>query len=60
LVYSPEREAALPRRMLPSNTISLRQLSREEGLSQITLFKWWAELRVKGMLLPDAYAFSEC
>ncbi|WP_256388266.1 transposase [Pseudoruegeria sp. SK021] len=57
--YSPERKAAVLKRMLPPNTIAIRQLSQEEGISEATLHKWRAEARGKGQLLPDADAGPE-
>ena len=54
--YSPERKAAVLKRMLPPNTMAIRQLSQEEGISEATLHKWRAEARGKGQLLPDADA----
>ena len=52
--YSPERKAAVLKRMLPPNNMAIRQLSQEEGISEATLHKWRAEARGKGQLLPDA------
>jgi transposase-like protein len=40
--------------MLPPQGVSVRQLSREEGISEATLHKWRSEARDKGRLLPDA------
>jgi len=57
--YSPERKAAVLKRMLPPNNVVIRQLSREEGISEATLFSWRAEARGKGQLLPDADASPE-
>lgn len=57
--YSPERKAAVLKRMLPPNTMAIRQLSQEEGISEATLHKWRAEARGKGQLLPDADAGPE-
>jgi transposase-like protein len=45
--------------MLPPNTMAIRQLSQEEGISEATLHKWRAEARSKGQLLPDADAGPE-
>jgi len=59
LGYSPERKAAVLKRMLPPNTVAIRQLSQEEGISEATLHKWRAEARGKGQLLPDADAGPE-
>ena len=57
--YSPERKAAVLKRMLPPNNLAIRQLSQEEGISEATLHKWRAEARGKGQLLPDADAGPE-
>ena len=57
--YSPERKAAVLKRMLPPDNMAIRQLSREEGISEATLHKWRAEARGMGQLLPDAAAGPE-
>ncbi len=57
--YSPERKAALLKRMLPPNNMAIGHLSQEEGISAATLHKWRAEARGKGQLLPDADAGPE-
>jgi len=57
--YSPERKTAVLRRLLPPNTMAIRRLSQEEGISEATLHKWRAEARGKGELLPDADAGPE-
>ena len=57
--YSPERRSAVLKRMLPPNNVAVRQLSREEGISEGTLYMWRAEARGKGQLLPDADAGPE-
>ncbi|OSP53606.1 transposase [Pseudoruegeria sp. SK021] len=57
--YSPERKAAVLKRMLPPNNLSVRQLSQEEGISEATLHKWRTAARGKGQLLPDAEAGPE-
>lgn len=54
--YSQERRSAVLKRMLPPNNVAIRQLSREEGISEGTLHKWRAAARNKGQLLPDADA----
>ena len=57
--YSPERKTAVLKRMLPPNTMAIRQLSQAEGISEATLHKWRAEARAKGQFLPDAKAGPE-
>ncbi|WP_296428272.1 transposase [Yoonia sp.] len=57
--YSPERKAAVLKRMLPPDNMAIRQLAQEEGISEATLHKWQAEARGKGQLMPDADAGPE-
>jgi len=45
--------------MLPPNNVAIRQLSRDEGISEATLHKWRTIARGKGQLLPDADAGPE-
>jgi transposase-like protein len=54
--YSPARKAAVLKRMLPPNNMAIRQLSKEEGISEGTLHAWRSHARSKGQLLPDADA----
>ena len=54
MAYSTERKQAVLKKMLPPNNMALRQLSREEGISEATLHKWRTAARGKGRLLPDA------
>ena len=54
--YSPERRASVLKKMLPPNNMSIRQLSKEEGISEGTLHAWRSHARGKGQLLPDADA----
>lgn len=57
--YSPERKAAVLKRMLPPHNMAIRQLSQEEGISEGTLHNWRTQARGKGRLLPDADAGPE-
>ena len=52
--YSPTQKSAVLKRMLPPNTMAIRRLSQDEGISEATLHKWRAAARGKGQLLPDA------
>ena len=42
------------KRMLPPNNVAIRQLSKEEGISEATLHKWRSAARGKEELVPDA------
>ena len=57
--YSPERKAAVLKRMLAPHNMGIRQLSQEEGISEGTLHKRRAQALGKGQLLPDADAGPE-
>lgn len=52
MAYSSERKATVLKRMLPPNNLPLRQLSREEGISEATLRRWRRQGRENGQLLP--------
>jgi transposase-like protein len=54
--YTPERKKAVLKKMMPPNTRSISQLSKAEGISKATLYKWRQEARQKGILLSDANA----
>ena len=51
--YSPERKEAVLRKMMPPHNRSIRELAREEGISESTLFNWRRQARDKGLLLAD-------
>ena len=59
MAYSPERRAAVLKKLEPPNAIPLRQLAQEEGISEATLHAWRREARRQGRLLPDADAGPE-
>ncbi len=51
--YPSERKEAILRKMLPPNNKSVRELAREEGISEATLYNWRKAARAEGRLLPD-------
>lgn len=51
--YSDERKEAVLRKMLPPHNRTLKGLAQEEGISEVTLYKWRKEARGQGHLLPD-------
>ncbi len=51
--YSAERKEAVLKKMLPPNNPNIRALSKEEGISEATLYNWRNAARAKGRLLPD-------
>jgi len=54
LAYSPERRAAVLKKLEPPNAVPVRQLAQEEGISETTRHAWRHEARRQGRLLPDA------
>jgi penicillin-binding protein 1A len=59
VAYSPERKAAVLAMMLPQGGLSLRHVSREEGIPQSTLRRWRAEAKVKSLLPSDSQSRSD-
>ena len=59
MAYSTERRAAVLKKMEPPNAVPLRQLAKDEGISEATLHTWRRDGRSKGRLLPGADAGAE-
>ena len=59
MAYSTERRAAVLKKLEPPNAVPLRQLAKDEGISEATLHTWRRDARGKGQLLPDADAGPE-
>jgi transposase-like protein len=57
--YSPERKEAVVKKMVPPHSRTIPQLSREEGISEATLYTWRKEARAKGVLLPGGESSPE-
>jgi len=51
--YPSERREAVLRKMLPPHNKTIRELSREEGISRGTLHNWRKAARAKGRLMPS-------
>lgn len=49
---SPERRAAILQKMMPPNNRKIKELAREEGLSEATLYNWRSQARLEGMIVP--------
>ena len=46
--YSPERKAALLKKLLPPMNLSVAELARQEGIPVMTLYAWRTKLRAGG------------
>lgn len=50
--YSQEQKEAIVKRMMPPNNESVSQIAKEEGISEVTLYKWRKEARAAGVATP--------
>jgi transposase-like protein len=57
--YSVERKEAVLKKMLPPESRSIPSLSKEEGISEATLYNWRKAARRQGRLLPDGDSTPE-
>jgi len=51
--YPRERQEAVLKKMLPPNNKTIPEISKEEGISEGTLYNWRKEARAEGRLMPD-------
>ena len=52
--YSPERKAAILKKLLPPLNMSVAEVSRQENISGVTLYTWRKQLLKKGVVVPDS------
>ena len=57
--YTQERKAEIIQRMMPPNNESVAQISKEEGITEVTLYKWRKEARVAGSATPGNGQISD-
>jgi transposase-like protein len=50
--YTKEQKEAIIKRMMPPNNEPVTQISKEEGISDVTLYKWRRQARAAGMATP--------
>lgn len=50
--YTEQRRESVLAKMLPPRSVSIAQLSEEEGISQATLYLWRKAARAQGRLMP--------
>jgi len=56
--YPIERKRAVINKMASPQPPAIAQLSKDEGISEATLYNWRNQARQKGQLMPDADAGS--
>jgi transposase-like protein len=50
--YSPERKNAVIEKMMPPHNVAIRELARESGISEVTLYNWRKQGRLEGLAVP--------
>jgi transposase len=50
--YSDEIKESVIKKMMPPHPVSVSQLSRDTGVSDVTLYKWRKSYRNKGVVVP--------
>ena len=57
--YPEEFKDSVIQKMMPPNAISVSQLSKDSGVSDVTLYKWRKEYRNKGVAVPADHSKPE-
>lgn len=52
--YSPERKAAVLKKLLPPGNLSVAELSRQEGISDVTLYTWRRQAMGRGEVVSGS------
>lgn len=50
--YTKERKEKIVKRMMPPHNESVAQIAKDEGITEVTLYKWRKEARAKGEPTP--------
>jgi transposase len=50
--YNDEFKEHTVRKMMPPNVMSIAQVSRDTGVSDVTLYNWWNRSRNEGKAVP--------
>ena len=57
--YSPERKAAILKKLLPPLNMSVAEVSRQENISNVTLYAWRKQLRERGHVVLGSQSSPE-
>ncbi len=52
--YSEERKAAVLQKLLPPNNQPVPRVSKEEGISEVTLYTWRTQVKEEGIPVPGS------
>jgi transposase-like protein len=50
--YGPERKEALLRKLLPPHNLSIAQLAKKKGISDVTFCAWLKQAKAGGAAVP--------
>jgi transposase-like protein len=57
--YSPERKAAILKKLLPPLNMSVAEVARQENVSTVTLYTWRKQMRERGHVVPGSQSSPE-
>jgi len=57
--YPEERKEAVLKKLLPPHSKSVLEVSREEGISEATLYNWRKAIKESGAVVPNSKSSSE-
>ena len=57
--YSDERRESVLKKLLPPHNRSVREVAKEEGISEPTLYEWRAQAKREGVAVPGNVTTSE-
>jgi transposase len=57
--YSKEFKESVIKRMMPPNSVSVSQLCKETGVSDVTLYKWRKDYKNRGIAVPGDHSKPE-
>jgi transposase len=57
--YSKEFKESVIKRMMPPNPVSVPQLCKETGVSDVTLYKWRKDYKNRGIAVPGDHSKPE-
>lgn len=57
--YSVERKAAILKKLLPPQNLTVSEVAKQEGMSVSALYNWRSQARIKGIPVPGSKRTSE-
>ncbi len=57
--YSLERKESVLKKLLPPHNLSVAELARQEGISDVTLYTWRKQAKARGEVVPGSAKVPE-